>query len=147
MSPSTTFVERPARPRLEGVTFDFWNTLFQPGPVLPARLLQATAFLRERGSGLSDREIENHFHAAQKRNDELWRGGEHFGGMGVARYLLEAGLDRSDEAAALQLNQRFQEPADPDQPIRPGAGVAAALATLAAAGCRLGIVSVDTGYW
>ena len=130
---------------LKAVTFDFWNTIFQPGPILPGRLLQASAFLRERGAGLSDVQIEAAFEEASRLNDSRWRAGEHFGGEGVARHLLRAAFGSAPAAEVRTLLDRFQEPADPSQPIRPVPGVGEALAALRSSGCVLGIVS-DTGF-
>ena len=130
---------------IRAVTFDFWNTLFQVGPIMPWRLLQAIDFLRERGSELSDEQIAAHFAEAQRLNDQRWRAGQHFGGAGVAGHLLEAAFGTAREAEVGLLLERFQEPADPSQPVQPVPGVGAALARLRTAGCVMGIVS-DTGF-
>ena len=131
---------------LTAVTFDFWNTLFRVTPVMPGRLLQASAFLREHGSELGEAEVAEHFAVAQRLNDERWRAGEQFGGIGVARHLIDAILGpAADRQLVALLNERFQAPAQPGCPPVPAPGVGAALARLATAGCRLGIVS-DTGF-
>lgn len=128
---------------LAAVTFDFWNTLFEPVGGHDARLTGLRRLLAEVRPDLPEDAAEGLLAEAAQANDAAWRRGEQFGGTGVVRHVLAAvGIDLSVPAA-----ERFVELVEdpPGEPPRVVPGARAALVELRAAGLRLGIVS-DTGY-
>ena len=128
---------------LAAVTFDFWNTLFEPVGGHEARLAGRRELLAEVRPDLPEDAADGLLAEAAQANDAAWRRGEHFGGTGVVRHVFAAvGIDLSVPAA-----ERFVELVEdpPGEPPRVVPGARATLVELHASGIRLGIVS-DTGY-
>lgn len=130
--------------RLRAVTFDFWNTLFEPrAGALDQRAQAAAGFLDGLGFEIPPAAVAAALQEAGRLHTEAWRRGEQYGTPFLVREIdsrLGLGLDRVRR-------ERFREVLeDPGLgPLEPVAGAVEAVARLAAAGLRLGIVS-DTGW-
>jgi len=129
-------------PEVEGVTFDFWNTLIyepQQGHLRGRRLDAWAGILEEAGFACEREELHAVFDASWERYVDSWKANEQFRAVEAAEHVIEGlGFDvPSDVRDALM--HAFASAGD-DADLRLTDGVADCLADLKARGLRTAIV-------
>lgn len=134
---------------IDGVTFDFWNTLYTDRPsgdsdlVRRARLAALHEAVEVCGGTSTPESIRESNSSGFAAYVEAWRGGRHYGAREHVFHVLgRLGVESCDGGVERAAQQIEELGAQADLMLLPGA--AEAIPQLAAAGVRLGLIS-DTG--
>lgn len=134
---------------IDGVTFDFWNTLYTDRPngdsdfVRQARLAALREAVEVCGGAATPESLEESNSSGFVAYVEAWRGGRHYGAREhVVHVLGRLGAPSCDDGVERAAEQIEELGAQADLVLLPGA--TEAISQLAAAGVKLGLIS-DTG--
>jgi putative hydrolase of the HAD superfamily len=127
--------------KLDGVTFDYWNTLMhEDGTMVALRREAWAARLGSAGIAVAEHELDVAFEGAWRRFTQAWEANRQYRIDDAARDLLaDLGLEHLDADLHGQLVADLDVIAERAELV-PAAGIEGCLRTLRDAGLRIGIV-------